>query len=187
MGIKHFPWASNKAIVIDQIRTECSPVRVSVLNPLSPVGPETANWIFFNLLLFLISRNRDILISFKTKHEINNNLSFCCLSVKDNIFVGQIPWTTSRITVGSMQRMKISFSFPKCISIYEFIKLKGLRWKASFTSSGYNSHYLKEIFWNISCLHAVTHESCRHYFNWSPGPCFEMLTHKEYFVEPTVP
>lgn len=117
-------------------------------------------------MLFLISCNRDILVSSKMKHEVNNNLSFYCLSVKDNIFVGQIQWTTSQTTIRSMQRMKINFSFPKCISTSKFIKLKGLRWKASFTSSGYNSHYLKEMFWNISCLHAVTHESCRHYFNW---------------------
>lgn len=26
------------------------------------------------------------------------------------------------------------------------------------------------------------HEGYRHNFNWSPGPCFEVMTHKEHFV-----
>lgn len=128
------------------------------------------------------------MVSFKIKHEINYNLSCYCLSVKGIIFGRKIPWTTLtvKITAGSMQRMKINFSFPKGVSTHEHIKLKGLKQKVLFTSSGYNSYYLKEIFWNTSRLHAVMHEDCRHNFNWSPGPYFEVMTHKEYFVKPTV-
>ena len=144
---------------------------------------------YFYVSHFLISHNRSILVSFKLKLEIKDNLSCYCFSVKDIIFGRQIPRTilTVEITVGSMQRMKINFSFPKGVSTHGHTKLKGLKQKISFTSSWYNSYYLKETFWNTSRLHAAMHEGCRHNFNWSPGPCFEVMTHKEYFVKPTVP
>lgn len=144
---------------------------------------------YFYVSRFLVSHNKDILVFFNIKLEIKDNLSCYCLSVKAIIFGRQIPWTilTVQITVGSMQRMKINFSFPKGVSTHGHIKLKGLKQKVHFTSSWYNSYYLKEIFWNTSCLQVVMHEGCRHNFNWSPGPCFEVMTHKEYFVKPTVP
>lgn len=122
-----------------------------VLNPLSSTGPEIPNCKqnkYFYVFPFLISHNRGILVSFKIKLEIKDNLSCYCLSVKDIIFGRQIPRTilTVQITVGSMQRMKIDFSFPKGVSTHGHIKLKGLKQKVPFTSSWYNSCYLKEIF-----------------------------------------
>jgi len=103
---------------------------------------------YFYVSHFLISHNRSILVSFKLKLEIKDNLSCYCFSVKDIIFGRQIPRTilTVEITVGSMQRMKINFSFPKGVSTHGHTKLKGLKQKISFTSSWYNSYYLKETF-----------------------------------------
>lgn len=78
--------------------------------------------------------NTGILVSFRIKLEIKDNLCCCCLSVKDIIFVRQIPWTilAVQITLGSMQRMKINFSFPKGVSTHGHIKLKGLKKKKYF-------------------------------------------------------
>lgn len=137
-----------------------------VLNPLAQEFQTVCKATTFCVFSFLISHNRGILVSFKIKIknkqqnlEIKDNLSCYCLSVKDIIFGRQIPWTvlTVQITVGSVQRMKINFSFPKGVSTHGHIKLKGLKQKIPFTSSWCNSYDLKEIFWNTSRLHAVMH------------------------------
>lgn len=152
-----------KVISMDWTRTENSRIlSLSLIHsvPLAQEFQTVCKAITFMVFFFLISHNSGILVSFKIKKlEIKDNLSCYCLPVKDIIFGRQIPWTilTVRITVGSVQRMKIDFSFPKGVSTHGHIKLKGLKQKVPFTSSWCNSYYLKEIFWNTSRLHAVMH------------------------------